>query len=135
MKELETSLGVAWCTVEEREQRVWTPAEGAFRTPLRFTYSMTGPLHIELLQGQPGTIWDAGDGEGLHHTGVWSENVRSETDALVSSGWTLLAAQLGPEDGYGMMTYVRSPWGFVLELVNVTVRPMFERWWAGAPLA
>ena len=135
MADLGPALGVTWCQVQEREQRVWSPEGGARTTPLRFTYSAEGPVHLELLQGQPGTIWDAGDGEGLHHSGVWSEDVKGESDALVSAGWTMLAAQLPPEDGYGAMSYVASPSGFIIELVSTVVRPMFERWWAGGPLA
>ena len=135
MKELEESLGVTWSSLQERDQRIWTPEGGATRTPLRFTYSSAGPVHIELLQGEPGTIWDATAGTGLHHTGVWSDDVRAETDALIAAGWTLLAANQRPDEGYGTMTYLQAPWGFVLELVNAAVRPMFERWWAGGPLA
>ena len=135
MADLGPAFGVTWCQVQERDQRVWSPEGGARTTPLRFTYSAEGPVHLELLQGQPGTIWGAGDGEGLHHAGVWSEDVRGESDGLVSEGWTMLAAQLPPEDGYGAMSYVASPSGFVLELVSTVVRPMFERWWAGGPLA
>jgi hypothetical protein len=135
MADLGPAIGVTWCQVQERDQRIWSPEGGATTTPLRFTYSAEGPVHLELLQGQPGTIWDAGAGVGLHHSGVWSEDVKGESDALVSEGWTMLAAQLPPEDGYGAMSYVASPSGFVLELVRTVVRPMFERWWAGGPLA
>ena len=92
-------------------------------------------MHVELLQGQPGTIWDAGEGAGLHHTGVWSDDVQGETDGLIDAGWTMIGAQRPPEEGYGTMTYVESPAGFVLELVDSAVRPMFERWWAGGPLS
>ena len=72
MEDLGSDLGVTWCRVQERDQRLWTPEGGAITTRLRFTYSAEGPLHLELLQGQPGTIWDAGAGAGLHHTGVWT---------------------------------------------------------------
>ena len=81
MADLGPALGATWCQVQERDQRVWTPEGGARQTPLRFTYSAEGPVHLELLQGQPGTIWDAGDGAGLHHSGIWSDDVKGETDA------------------------------------------------------
>ena len=45
------ALGITWASVVEREQPAWTPADGAFTTPLRFTYSCEGPQHVELLQG------------------------------------------------------------------------------------
>jgi lactoylglutathione lyase len=134
MEDLGASLGLEWARLQERDQRLWTPEGGAITTPLRFTYSIEGPLHVELLQGRPGSIWDAGLGVGLHHTGVWSEDVKGDTDGLLGSGWTMVGAQRPPEDGYGTMTYVQAPTGFVLELVDVAVRPMFERWWAGGDL-
>jgi hypothetical protein len=134
MTEMADGNGLTWCEVQERQQPLWTPDSGAIVTPLRFTYSAEGPLHIELLQGQPGTIWDAGDGAGLHHTGVWSDDVRAETLAILERGWTLVGAQCAPEDGFGIMSYVQSPGGFILELVDRRVLPRFEAWWAGGSL-
>jgi Glyoxalase/Bleomycin resistance protein/Dioxygenase superfamily len=134
MRELDTFAGLTWCSVQDRQQRVWTHRDGAFTTPLRFTYSAQGPVHVELLQGEPGTVWDAGAGAGLHHTGVWVDDVGAETGRLVEAGWSLAAAQAPPEDGFGFFTYVQAADGFILELVDVALRPMFERWWDGGPL-
>jgi Glyoxalase/Bleomycin resistance protein/Dioxygenase superfamily len=135
MREFEAFAGLTWCSVQTRQQRVWTPRDGAFTTPLRFTYSAQGPMHVELLQGELGTMWDAGAGAGLHHTGVWVDDVAAETERLTSTGWSLVAAYSAPEDGFGVFTYVESASGFVLELVDVAVQPMFERWWNGGELA
>ena len=135
MAELSTGLGITWAGVIEREQAAWTPADGAFTTPLRFTYSCEGPQHVELLQGAPGSLWDGTDWPGVHHHGVWVDDVAAETERLVAAGWTLEMAQKSPADGYGSMTYVRSPGGFLLEPVTAAVRPRFERWWAGGAFA
>ena len=101
--------------------------------PLRFTYSCEGPQHVELLQGAPGSLWDGDDRPGVHHMGVWVNDVAAETERLIEAGWTLEMAGRAPDEGYGPMTYVRSPGGFLLEPVSVAVRPRFERWWAGGP--
>lgn len=135
MDELGRADSLTWCSVQEREQSVWTPEGGAMSTPLRFTYSAEGPVHIELLQGQPGTVWDADQGAGLHHTGVWAADVAGSTKALLGDGWALVAAQMGPDGGYGIFTYLQSPSGFIVELVDQVVRARFERWWSGGPLA
>jgi catechol 2,3-dioxygenase-like lactoylglutathione lyase family enzyme len=127
--------GVTWAAVIEREQPVWTPADGAHTVALRFTYSCEGPQHIELLQGAPGSIWDGSDAPGVHHLGVWVDDVAAEVERLVADGWALEAAQKAPEDGYGVMAYVRSPGGLLLEPVWAGVRPRFERWWAGGSFA
>jgi lactoylglutathione lyase len=134
MAELSEGLGITWATVVDREQALWTPKDGAFTTPLRFTYSCEGPQHVELLQGARGTIWDGNDLPGVHHHGVWVDDVAAETERLLALGWTLELAGKAPEDGYGSMTYVRSPSGFLLEPVTSAARPRFERWFAGAPL-
>jgi lactoylglutathione lyase len=119
----------------ERDQPVWTPHGGAYTIPLRFTYSREGPQHVALLQGAAGSLWDGADLPGVHHHGVWVDDVAAETERLLDAGWTLELAQQPPEQGYGSMTYVRSRGGFLLEPVSSAVRPRFERWWAGGSFA
>jgi catechol 2,3-dioxygenase-like lactoylglutathione lyase family enzyme len=131
MRELSDGLGITWAEVIEREQPMWTPGAGASTTRLRFTYSCEGPQHVELLQGEPGTLWDGRDLPGVHHHGIWVDDVAAETERLVALGWTLEMAGKAPEEGYGSMSYVRSPNGFLLEPVTSAARPRFERWWAG----
>lgn len=134
MAELGAALGVTWCEPQKREQAVWLPDEGAVSIPLRFTYSAEGPQHLELLEGAPGSIWDGRTQPGLHHVGLWSDDVAGETQTLVDRGWTLLMAQQPPEKGYGAFTYVQPPSGLIVELVWSAVKPMFDRWFAGGPL-
>lgn len=135
MAELGPALGVTWCTPQEREQAVWLPDVGATTLPLRFTYSAGEAQHIELLEGPPASIWDGREQPGLHHVGVWSDDVAGETERLVEQGWTLRLAQVAPEDGYGVFTYVEPPSGLLVELVWSAVEPMFARWFAGGELA
>ncbi len=136
MAELGDSLGITWCEPQQREQPVWLPGVGASTVPLRFTYSAgDGPQHIELLEGAPGSIWDGREQPGLHHMGVWSDDVAADTQRMVDLGWTVALAQRGPEDGYGSFTYVVPPTGIIVEFVWSAVRPMFERWFAGGALA
>jgi catechol 2,3-dioxygenase-like lactoylglutathione lyase family enzyme len=134
MAELGPALGVTWCEPQHRAQAVFVPGEGTSTIPLRFTYSAEGPQHVELLEGAPGTIWDGREHPGLHHVGLWSDDVGGETQALLDAGWTLRLAQREPADGFGFFTYVEPPSGVIVELVSTVVRPMFERWFAGGPL-
>lgn len=133
MVDLSAGLGITWATIAEREQPVWTPSEGAYTLPLRFTYSVQGPQHVELLQGPPGSVWDGADLPGVHHHGIWTDDVAVETERLVAAGWTLELSGRSPEEGYGSMAYLRSPSGFLLEPVSSAARPRLESWWAGAP--
>jgi catechol 2,3-dioxygenase-like lactoylglutathione lyase family enzyme len=135
MKEMGDALGVTWCEPQDRLQQVWLPDEGDTTIPLKFTYSARGPQHVELLEGAPGSIWDGRTNPGVHHIGVWSDDVAGETQALVDRGWTLLLASRSPDQGYGVFTYVQPPSGLIVELVWSAVQPMFGRWFAGGPLA
>ena len=135
MAEMGAALGLTWCSVQERQQSVWTPQDGTQTVPLRFTYSAQGPQHVELLEGAPGSIWDGRTAPGAHHSGVWVDDVAAETSRLVGLGWTLVAAQSPPEAGYGAFTYVAPPSGLIVELVWSAIEPMFQRWWAGGALA
>ncbi len=134
MDELGSSLGVTWCEPQVREQNVWLPESGRSTIPLRFTYSAEGPQHIELLEGAPGSIWDGRVTPGLHHVGVWSDDVAGESRSLVERGWKILMAQAPPEENYGAFTYVQPPSGLIVELVWSAIKPMFDRWFAGGPL-
>lgn len=134
MVELGPQLGVTWCSVQEREQNVWLPDEGVVSIPLKFTYSSEGPQHLELLEGAPGSIWDGREHPGLHHVGLWSDDVAGETKALVDAGWRLLMAQAEPAKGFGAFTYVQPPSGLIVELVWSAIKPMFEGWFAGGSL-
>jgi catechol 2,3-dioxygenase-like lactoylglutathione lyase family enzyme len=135
MADMGDALGVTWCEPQQSEQQVWLPGVGESRIPLRFTYSAQGPQHIELLEGAPGSIWDGREAPGLHHVGVWSDDVGEQTRALEARGWTVLMAQASPERNYGAFTYVQPPSGLIVELVWSAIEPMFARWFAGGPLA
>jgi hypothetical protein len=134
MAEYASGLDVTWAAVQEREQPIWQPHTGLVGVPLRFTYSCEGPVHLELLQGTAGSFWDGVAEPGLHHTGVWSDDVRGDTKAFVDAGWTLVGAGAAPEDGFGVFTYVQAPTGLIVELVWSAVKPRFEAWWAGGTL-
>ena len=135
MTEMGAALNVTWAQLQERQQPIWTPDRGEQIVPLLFTYSCEGPQHVELLQGTPDTFWDGRQQPGAHHVGVWVDDVAAETEALVAAGWALVGAGRKPSDGYGMYTYLAPPSGLIVELVNSAALPMFERWWAGGPMA
>ncbi len=135
MAEMGASLRVTWASVQYSTDRsIWTPERGNERVELTFVYSCEGPQHIELLQGQAGSVWDCGDQPGLHHVGVWSENVAADVDRFVAAGWRVAAAGEAPEKGFGTFAYVVPPSGLVVELVSVAAKPRFEVWFAGGSL-
>ena len=99
--------------------------------PLKFVYSCEGPQHLELLEGEKGSFWDGSEDSGVHHVGVWVDDVQSETDHLISLGWNLLGSARPPEEGYASMAYLSPPSGTIVELVTSANKARFDRWYAG----
>ncbi len=135
MEQLGATLGLTWAKPQHVDaQPVWTPASGQQAVPLRFVYSAEGPQHVELLEGQPGTVWDGTQQPGVHHVGVWVDDVAVEAQRAIDAGWAVAASQQAPEDGFGAYAYVQPPAGPIVELVWSAIRPRFEAWWAGGDL-
>jgi len=135
MVEMGESMGVTWATVQHSDDRaVWTPEDGLQHVPLTFVYSCEGPQHIELLESPAPSPWHAGDSPGVHHVGLWVDDVAAATERCLAAGWSVAAAGAPPDDGYGAYTYVVPPSGPIVELVLGAVEPMFEHWWAGGTL-
>tara|TARA_B100000686_G_scaffold321662_1_gene374590 strand:- start:3394 stop:3879 length:486 start_codon:yes stop_codon:yes gene_type:complete len=135
MQEMGASLGVTWCTpVDSPNQAVWTVENGLQELPLKFVYSREDPLHIELLEGPVGSIWDGNEKPGAHHLGVWTNDLPTETEKFLNAGWELMAASQEPKNGYGVFVYLSGKEGSILELVSSSLKPRFETWWAGGDL-
>lgn len=134
MAEVGEQTGVTWASVQDRPMSVWLPGSGPAVLQLALTYSVEGPVHLELMQGPAGSIWDGHDVPGAHHFGYWSDDVAADTEGLLAAGWTLELAANPPDEGYGRFTYVRSPSGYLLEPVSISAKARFERWWAGGSL-
>ena len=135
MTELGDGLGMTWAQAQDSPaQRVWPPEGGSDALPLRFTYSCDGPQHVELLEGPIDSIWDGTANPGIHHQGIWVDDVESETRHLLDAGWDLRLAQLPPNEGFGAYTYVQPPTGLMVEFVSSAMVSRFERWWAGGSL-
>ena len=132
MEEMGKSLNITWTeVVESPGQRIWTPEHGQQEVPLKFVYSCEGPQHLELLEGTKGSFWDGSEDSGVHHLGVWVDDVKGETERLLTLGWDLLGSARSPEEGYASMAYLAPPSGTIVELVTSANKPRFERWYAG----
>ena len=136
-RELTDSIGLRWTTPAHIPMKAWVPGEGFKESELTISFSVEGPVHIELLYGSPGSYWDTSNGgPGLHHIGVWVDDVTQVNADLVSQGFTVELAGDSPEKGYGAFTYVRSPGGVLFEPESGLhgSKERFERWYAGGNL-
>jgi catechol 2,3-dioxygenase-like lactoylglutathione lyase family enzyme len=132
MAELGPALSVTWAEPRHGEQRLWTPDGGQQSVSLSFTYSIEGPQHVELLQGAPGSIWSAAGAPGVHHVGVWVDDLLTETRSLLAAGWDLVGAHSAPNEGFGMYIYLAPPSGLLVELVDAAVESHFQAWWTAS---
>ena len=132
MEEMGEALNLTWAElVENPSQGLWTPDNGQQSIPLKFVYSCEGDQHLELLEGQQGSFWDGNENPGVHHFGVWVDDVKTETERLLGLKWELLGAAKSPDEGFGNMSYLAPSNGTILELVASSNKPRFERWWDG----
>jgi hypothetical protein len=117
--------------------KAWVPGVGYQEYELTISFSVEGPVHIELLHGSPGSYWDTSvGGAGLHHLGVWVQDVARANEDLVRQGWVVELAGKAPEAGYGAFSYTRSPAGLLVEpeVCGPGSKERFERWYAGGSL-
>jgi len=136
-QELTESLGVSWTKPATIPMKAWLPGTGRHSYDLTLSFTVDGPVHIELLHGSPGSYYDVSDGgAGLHHIGVWVDDVAKVNNDLVARGYTVELAGDTPENGYGSFTYIRSPAGVLFEPESGLngSKERFEHWYAGGSL-
>jgi lactoylglutathione lyase len=136
-QELTKTIGVHWTKPAQIPMKAWGPETGYQEYDLTISFTVEGPVHIELLYGSPGSYYDVrSGGAGLHHIGVWVDDVNKVSRRLVSQGYTVELAGDAPEKGYGAFTYIRSPGGVLFEPESGLhgSKERFERWYAGGSL-
>jgi hypothetical protein len=126
------ALGVTWAKPWFYEpMSYWTPAGKQSSPLLRVTYSREGPQHVELIQGMPGSPWDSARCHGVHHVGVWVDDLKTEAASLAKQGWTVEMAAVPPDEGYGRFAYMKPATGdMLLELVSTEIKALMESRWA-----
>lgn len=129
MGELTEAIGLEWHPVQARTMHVQT-SDGVTNVAARFSYSKQAP-HIELLQGDPGSIWGP-EHIGIHHIGVWTDDLQGDSTALAAKGFEL-EATLASRSGRAVngFTYQRSELGIRIELVPTASKPAFDNWFSG----
>jgi catechol 2,3-dioxygenase-like lactoylglutathione lyase family enzyme len=114
---------------------IWTPDKGLHSVRNRFTYSIEGPMHLELQRGEPGSFYDPAPSRG-DHLGFWVADIPATVADLTANGWDVIAAGAAPEDGWGVFTYLRPDGGgMAIEIVSEDLQPVFAKWWRGEGLS
>jgi glyoxalase/bleomycin resistance protein/dioxygenase superfamily protein len=87
MKELGEALGVSW-TEPSGNDRMMETVDGTPQLRPMSCISKQGPIHIDLIQGDPGTLWHSHEPR-LHHFAFWTSDLRSDIERLTGEGWRL----------------------------------------------
>jgi len=126
------ALNLEWAPVRDFDPLpFWTPEKGTHEVFVRATYSRVGPHHLELVQGT-GPFYDPDKMPDSRHIGVMVDDLAAEAERLQRLGWSVVAAGAAPDDGYGLITYLRPPLpGLMVELISIALKPILDEWIAG----
>ena len=111
--ELTAALGVRWSPIQDRELGEWRS---------RIAFSVDGPPYLEIIQGSPGSPWDAeAFGDQLHHIGYWSDDVAADGARLIAAGMPVILD--GAAWGRSTTIHMAPHSGTRLELLDVVHHP------------
>ncbi len=130
MAQLTDANGVSWHSPQAVDLNLLVEGE-VVSTSVRFTYSVEGPLQIELAAGPKGSFWDIDLYGGLNHHGYWTENLDGDVEALRAGGCELIYGGAGEDGNLSGFAFLMPKTGQRIELIDVAMRPAFDRWFAG----
>ncbi len=116
--ELGQALGLEWSDIVVRQNGEWE---------IRVCFAKQGPPFLELIEGPPGSPWEATHGSRIDHIGYWVDDLDASKQRLDADGVAL--EHDGSAHG-GVFTYHRGRQsGLRVELIDTSGREAFyERW-------
>jgi glyoxalase/bleomycin resistance protein/dioxygenase superfamily protein len=84
-----------------------------------------GPLHVEVLSGEPGTVYGLRPGTYLHHLAHWTDDLRADVWNLDHEGWHLECSGRDEEGRPSRWAYLSHPDRTRLELVDSSRRDWY----------
>jgi hypothetical protein len=124
MRGLSGTLGLSWTRIDVAEMAYELDGRSGVRR-IHYVYSEQGPPYIELIE-QHLPLFDAV--AGIHHAGVWSEDIVADIEALGAQGFVQGARTQAADDDPPGFCYLADPVGPLVELVNSRTRRNFEEW-------
>jgi hypothetical protein len=116
-------LGVRWGPVMHLDEVSYRDGTGVDMVlPTTMCYS-TGDPCLELIQEVPGTVWVRNEHSNLHHIGIWSEELTSDSTALTKGGCPLQLCGRDRDEAPVSFAYHRDGGlGVRVELVDASMR-------------
>jgi hypothetical protein len=124
IEDLATALGVRWTTPSAPEGLYYS-VDGTPQPRPRSCISIGGQIHIDLMQGKPGTVWDT-PGPRLHHFAFWTNDLAGDVARLADDGWNLEMTKPDDAGKPTLFAYLVRDDGFRLELIDDAGRADYE---------
>lgn len=122
--ELASALGVSW-TEPSGGDAVLNTVDGRPQLRPISCISREGPIHLDLIESRPGTIWEC-EGTRIHHFAYWTDDLQGDIGRLGDEGWQL-EMTMPAEDGHPtVFAYLVRDDGFRLELIDSAGRADYE---------
>ena len=88
----------------------FTAGDGAPTPGLRrTTTSLGGPMRIELLEGQPGSVWHTTALAELHHVAYWVDDVTGTAERMIDDGWSVEVTIMDDDSRPSLFAYMTKP--------------------------
>ncbi len=117
METLGAAFDLRWAPSRAVTRLVHTES-GVDEVVFRVAYSLREGPYLEIVEGQPGTLWSP-DYLGIHHVGFWADDVRAESDRLAELGFAHAAhTDSDAIPGAWRTSFNRNPAGGYVEFVS-----------------
>ncbi|MCL2583923.1 MAG: VOC family protein [Streptosporangiales bacterium] len=123
---LSAALGVTW-TAPGSGGAVFTGTDGSRQPQPVSCISREGPIHVDLIQGEPGSIWAAAGKPRVHHFAYWTGDLAGDIQRLTAEGWRLELTLPDAEGAPTVFAYLIREDGFRLELIDEAGRDAYEK--------
>ncbi|HEY8527067.1 MAG TPA: VOC family protein [Acidimicrobiales bacterium] len=117
MRDLSAAFGVTW-TTPTAGPGVLRTVDGTPQPRPTSCVSREGPLHVDLMQGEPGTLWHVTGGPRLHHLAYWTDDVAGDVARLTGEGWHLEMTEPDTDGRPARFAYLIRDDGLRLELID-----------------
>lgn len=128
------SFGFCWAPPKSAATPMRCPT-GVVNREVRFSYSLEGPHHVELLEQIDATPYLAVTGDRhIHHVGYYTRHLAEQAARLENLGFVAELSGVGPDGGVHRAVYLRNPLqpGLWIELVDDSVATDIDAWMAAA---
>lgn len=123
-------LGLTFGPVQEVTMIAAGASPGKIK--VKVAYSVEGPVHLELIEGNDGGPFSVASGEGIHHVGFWGDDF---TSYQLRKRKNKLAVETTihtmPGDPTYWLTQPAKLHGTRIEFVSAKIRKGMEAWIAG----